>query len=112
MLDVEAFQHRLADPVAIGELAEIIFQVAGRDELRRLRMHEGRRALLHHLRDGAFRKLVAVGGPGGNDIEQQHGDARVGDMGGDTAAHDAGAENGDLLDLAHQAAASRMVAMP
>ncbi|MEI9984975.1 MAG: hypothetical protein WDN69_18270 [Aliidongia sp.] len=46
-----------------------------------------------------------------HDVQQDDRDAGIGDMGGDAAAHHAGAEYGGFLDR-HDQTASRMVAMP
>src|SRR5690606_24539644 len=49
----------------------------------------------------------------GHYVQQQHVDTGIGDLGGNTAAHHPGAENGNLADIRHYSPAlSRMVAMP
>src|SRR5690606_29138786 len=48
----------------------------------------------------------------GHDIQQQHGDARIGKHRRNTRTHDAGTEDGSLFDYRHGYAFSNTVAMP
>ena len=116
LLDILAFHHRLDDPVAVLEQLKVIFRIAGGDQLRVALGHERRGVGLEQLRHSTFGDGVAVGPGFGDDVEQHHGHARVGDMGGDPGAHDAGADHGGFFDLGHgqcpAQTASRMVAMP
>jgi hypothetical protein len=109
LLDVGAFQHRFDNPVAIGQFAQIVFQVAGFDQLRRAVVHESRRFALAHAGDGALGQGVAVVRASRNDIQQHHGHAGIRHLGGDAGAHGAGADDSDAAD--HQTR-SRIVAMP
>src|SRR5271166_1777357 len=111
LLDVEALDHRLDDPVAIGEETEMIFDVACGHEFGGGLAHEGRRIGLEQFRHRAFGDGAAVWIILGDDVEEQDRDAGVGDMGGDARAHHAGADDGYFFDVAHHTA-SRTVAMP
>ena len=82
-LDREVLDHRLNDPVRIGESVQVGLDVAGSDELRPARMHEAARAEL---------TLHADLGETGF-VEQQHRQGRVGELGGDPSTHQPGAEH-------------------
>ena len=59
---------------------------------------------LERLVQAALRERVAVArlfAVGGDDVEQQDLEAGAGEVRGDAAAHDAGAEHCDLLELSH-----------
>jgi hypothetical protein len=114
LLDVEPLDDDLDDPVAVGDLAEVVLEVADSDELGGALRHEGGGLALQHLGDGAGGDRVAVLGVLRHDVEQQHRHARIRDLRGDAGAHDAGAEDGDFLDLlgVRHHRRSMMVAMP
>ena len=105
-LDVEPLDDRLDDQIAVGDLREIVVEVAGGDERGVAHVAErGRLALLQLLEgaggDGVLRRLRAalgVGELGRHDVEEEHRDPGVGEVGGDAATHHAGAEDGDLAD--------------
>ena len=73
-------------------------------------LHEGRGVGLEHPRHRALGQRVPVLRAVGHDVEQHHVVARIGDVGGDAAAHETRPDDGGLLDR-HQAASST-VEMP
>jgi hypothetical protein len=101
LLQIEPLDDGFDDEIAVGELAEVIVDVAGFDQLGGLRTHEGSRIGLQHLLDGSLGDDVAIGCILGNDVEQQNGQARVGDVSGDASPHHASADDGDAFDLSH-----------
>jgi hypothetical protein len=111
VLGRDVFDNSLDDPVDIGQPSEVILDVAGRQQPGVLRMHEGRRLGRAQRGERTLGQRVAIDGPRGNDVEQQHGHARIGHVGGDTATHDAGADDGNLANVDHWTASST-VAMP
>ena len=111
LLDVQALDDRLDDPVAIGQLAQVILDIAGGHQLGGALRHEGGGVGFEHLLHRAFGDGVAVGSVFRDDIQQQDGDAGIGHVGGDAGPHDSGADHGDFFDVRHQMA-SRTVAMP
>src|SRR5271166_4888959 len=111
LLDVEALDHRLDDPVAIGEKTQVIFNVACGHEFGGALAHERRRLGLEQFRHRGFGDGAAVGITLGDDVQQNDGNAGVGDMRRDARAHHPGADDVDLVDVAHHTA-SRTVAMP
>jgi hypothetical protein len=93
--------HRLYDPVAAGELVEVVLQVAGRHQPGVALMHEGRgirafQPFQRGLGDGA---APVRGGILRHDVQQQHGDPRIGDMGRDSTPHNARADDGYAIDF-------------
>jgi hypothetical protein len=110
LLDRDVFQHRLDDPIGLGQAAQIVLDIAGLDQPGVARVHQGRGIAFQQLFDRALGDGVAVDGALGHDVEQQHRHAGIGDMRGDAGAHDAGADDRGLGD-GHQAASST-VAMP
>ena len=88
----------------------MVLDISGRDAFRVRPVHERRGIGLEHPRDRALRQRVPVVVAFRNDVEQHDIVAGVGDVGGDGAAHQAGADDGGLLDR-HQAA-SRTVEIP
>ena len=109
-LDVQLLDHRLDDPVDLAKTLQIVLEIAGGHQPRRLPAHEGRRIGLGHALERAARERVPIGGAGRHDVEQQDRDAGVGDLGGDAGAHDPGADHRRPLDR-HQIASST-VAIP
>ena len=96
-LPVHPLGDGLDHEVAIGEAREIAVVVRGVDvrgaiggrERRRLELREtGERLVDDAVRVAFLRR----------EVEQDHGNARVDEMGGDLRAHYAGAENGGLAD--------------
>ena len=116
LLHVEALQHDLDDPVAIGELLEIVVDIADLDQLGVARRHQRRRLCLEHPLDGAARHRRAVLFVLADDVEQQHRHAGIRHLRRDARAHDARADHRDFLDLVLDRAAhhtrSMIVAMP
>ena len=101
LLDVQALDHRLDDPVAVFEHIEVVVDIAGGDQAGVALGHERRRIGLQQLRHRAFGNSVPVGAVLRHDVEQHAGDARVGDVRGDAGPHHACADDGGFLDLGH-----------
>jgi hypothetical protein len=111
LFDVQPLDHGLDDPVGLGKLAHIVFNVAGRDQPRRAASHQRRRVHLRQPLDRAAGDRAAVGSTGFHDIEQHHSHTGIGAMGGDARPHHAGADHRDGFNVGHQIASST-VAMP
>ena len=109
-LHVEALDHRLDDPVGLPGPVQVVVDVPDLDLPRRAAVHEGRRARFREPLDRA----AGDGGPIRpvlrGDVEQEHARPRVGELGRDPAAHDAGADDRDPFDrpLAHGRAHARI----
>ncbi len=113
LLDVEPLDDGFHHPVALGDAAEMIVDIARLDQLRRALRHEGRGIGLEHLGHRALGDGVAIVALARHDIEQQHGHARVRHLRGDARAHRARADDADLPDrIARHHAFSSTVAMP
>ena len=110
MLDFDPFGYRFDDPVRVAQQVQVVLDVSRRDAFRVRPVHEGRGIGLEHPRDRALGERVPVAAVPGHDVEQNDIVAGVGDVGGDGAAHQAGADDGGLFDW-HQAA-SRTVEIP
>ena len=100
LLDVGAFQHRFDDPVAVGQLAQVVFKVAGLDQPRGTVVHERRGFGLMQSCDRALGQRAAVVGAGGHDIKQHDRHAGIGDLCGDPGTHRTGADDTDFPDPA------------
>ena len=110
LLDVETFDHRFDDPVAVGQQFHVVFDVTGGDQSGIALVHKGRRIGLEQFCYGRVGDDVTVLRPFRNDIEQHHRHPGIGHVSGDTRPHDAGADDSNLVDFHYSA--SRMVAMP
>jgi len=113
LLDVEVFLHRLDHPVALGETRQIVLEIARLDEAEAVLGEEGGgtglEQGLHRFAGEAVADLavleretgraLGVARLTGDDVEYQRGDSRVGEVGGDRAAHHPGSEDGHLADL-------------
>ncbi len=114
-LDVEVFGDDLDDPVAVGDEAQVVVEVADSEEAGGVGGVEGGGFGLLEGFEGGEDDLVALvpggvgGGSGRDDVEQDDGEAGVGDVGGDARAHGAGAEDGDLADVAGEGRACRVL---
>ncbi len=106
-LDVEVFHHGFDDPVDVGQLFEVVIEVADGDEAGERRFHEGGGL-------GFLRGIEASGGDlisfrtahgsvraGRNNIKQIAGNTGVGKMRGDAGAHRAGAEDSNFINAFH-----------
>ena len=62
---------------------------------------QGRWLGLDHPRDRARSQQVAIVGALRDDVQQHHRNPGVGDVSGDAAAHDAGAEDPDFSNIGH-----------
>jgi len=111
LFEIDALDDRFDDPVAIGNQANVVVDVAGSDQAGAQFVHQRRRVGLEKLPQRLFGDGAPVAAVLGGDVEQHHRHAGVGNLGGDPSAHDAGAENGDFLDF-HHFTASRTVAIP
>ena len=101
LFDVQAFDHGFDDPIAVGDVGEVVLEIAGRHELGRARRHERSGFRFQHLLDGAGGERIAVGRALRDDVEQPNRHPGIGELRGDTGAHDAGADHGDLTDRFH-----------
>src|SRR5206468_3507698 len=93
--DFEIFGDDFDDPVGVGDAREIVFEIAdGNFGGERGGEESGRLGFFGAVEAGEH-DFVAVGGRSvfWNDIEQQAGEARVGEMRGNASAHGACAEN-------------------
>ncbi len=92
LLDLEIFRYRLDDPVAFGELRQIVIEVAGANARGGgWRVKSGRLALLQRVE-----RLVRNGVAGAiarGQIQQQDADAGIGQMSGDARSHGARAQH-------------------
>jgi len=106
-LQVEIFDDGFDDPVDFGELFQIIFKVADRDQAGERRVHEsgGLRFFCGFETGGGDFISCKCAGAGwdiaGNDIEQVARDAGVGEVGGDAGTHGSGAEDGYFINALH-----------
>src|SRR5262249_45682736 len=104
LLDVEPLDDGLDDEVAVLHAREIVFEVSDRDQDRVARVHECSRLGLAQLVERSRGNAIARGlrrvrcELAGNDVEQDDGDARVGAVRGDAAAHHACTEHGNASD--------------
>src|SRR5262249_8359272 len=96
-LDVEPLDDGLDHEIDIGDLAEIVLEISDRHEDRVARMRERRGLRLERLRERAGGDRIAIA-LRRDDIEQDDGDAGVGAMSRDAAAHHAGSEHGNATD--------------
>ena len=92
LLDLEILRHRLDDPVALGELSQIVIEVA-RANARGggWRIKRGGLALLERIerfvRDGVSRAIAC------SQVQQQHAHPGVRQMRGDARSHGARAQH-------------------
>ena len=102
-LGLGALDHRLDDPVAPPQPAEIVLGVAHLDQPRRVRVHERRRLGVQHPRDRAGGQCVAIGAVARGKIQQQHGHAGIGHLRRDGCTHHTSADHADAGDaVLHQ----------
>ena len=123
LLDVEALDHDLDDPVALGEPIPVVLEVTDLDQrqesfrvercgLRFLDALEPRRGELVAESRVIFRQTllpVLLGELGRYDIEQQDGDSGVGEVGGNTGTHHTGAEDCGPSNFSGHGSTSRLV---
>jgi len=111
LLHVEALEHHLDDEVALGGAAQIVVEVADFDQVGVLLREQQRRLALHDVVLATDCEAVAEGLGGGvvllrrlrrHDVEEDHGDAGVGEVGGDALPHDPGTDDTDLLERRHR----------
>ena len=110
LLGLQFLDNGLDDPVGLAHPVEVVLHVAGGDEGQTVFAEQGRGlALLHaldalhddavaHLRviEGQSLRLFFGGQGRGHDVQQVHGNAGVGQVGGDGRAHGASADDGSL----------------
>ena len=113
LFDVEPFDHRLNDPIALRQLGGVVVEVAGGHqagqflavEERRLgfghRRQAGKCQPVPHLLVGEGEALCCFVGRrlAGDDIEEVGGDTYIGQVGGDALPHHSRSENGHASDL-------------
>ena len=83
----------------LGQLLQIVFEVADGDQPGQRRLEERRGLGFHRSFQSGGGDAVARGavGVGRNDVEQIRGHTGVGQVRGDAGAHGARAQNGDFL---------------
>ena len=101
-LDVQVFDYRLDDPIAIRERLQVVFEVADLDQPCQRSLKEGRRLrflqCLQRCRGNAIARGTSC--VGCRHIEQQRRHAGVRHMRSNARAHGAGAQNCNLADHA------------
>ena len=98
-LQLEVFDDRLDDPVHLGELLQVVFEVADGDQPLQRRLEEGGRLGLDRSFQAGGGDAVAhrTVGVGRNDVEQVGGNTGIGQVRGDAGAHGARAQDGDFI---------------
>ncbi len=94
-LDVEVFGDGFDDPIAIAQAAEIVFEIAGRDQRLGGIGEETDGPLFGGVLDAGERGGVALGLIGKDNVEQIDRISGIGKMGGDARTHGSGAQNRD-----------------
>jgi len=97
---IQVFDDGFDDPVAIGELVEIVLEISGLDESGLFIDEESSRLLLQRGLEALLRGRGAMGASG--DIQEKRRNARIGEMRGDARAHGARAEDGDTTNITHE----------
>ena len=110
LLDVKFFNHRLNDPISFSDEDEVVLNIAAGDSLSVALLHERRRLSFQHALNGVQCEFASLLCTFRHDIEKNHIDAGIGHVGGDTAAHQTGADYRNFID--HHQAASSTVEMP
>ena len=106
LLRLELLDDGLDHEVTFAGLLEVVFHVARRDELRERGMHERGRPRLQRLLEAPRSEAIAVllvallfvAEVRGNDVEEQHADTCVGEVGRDAAPHDAAPDHANVPD--------------
>ena len=101
LFDIETLNDDFDDPVTLPKLAQIIFQVSSPDEFGIFCMHQGRRSGFVELGNRRFCDDISVFSPLWNDIQQDHFNPGIGDLGGNTTAHHPRADHRYSFDLSH-----------
>ena len=96
LLDIETFDHGLGDPVAVGELIEIVAGIAEVDKGFGILADQARLIRVAQTLEATFGKRVCI--ILGGKVQQPHFDARVGNLACNTGTHRAGADHGDFPD--------------
>ena len=104
LLDVEPLHHDLDDPVALGHAVPVVLEVADLDQGQEARRVQQRRPRLLDSLEAGERQLVAEAWV---DVQQQHWNPGVGEVGGDAGPHDAGPEDRGLSNLSPHGTPSR-----
>ena len=100
--DLQVFGHGFDDPLALAQAAEIVFEVAGRDEPGGGGGEKTYRPLFGGGVDAGEGGRIARGLAGDHDVQQVHGESGVGKVGGDARPHGPGAEDSDTTKWSHQ----------
>ena len=96
LFDRQLFDHRFNDQITRRQLVKIIIDCAGADQLCPVFMHQLRRVRVQQPVNGGFGAVRLAGGAG-RQIKQQYRQARIRDLGRDTAAHCARTNNRNVL---------------
>ena len=100
-LDVEVFDHGFDDPVNLGQLRQVVFEVPDRDQAFAsdgLKKAAGFDFTAASRPAAAMRLRAGPIGVGRNDVEQVRGNTGIGQVRGDAGSHGARAQDGDFLD--------------
>jgi hypothetical protein len=100
LLGLQALHDRLDHPVGVADAVQVLLEGAQADALGQPGAGQGGRARGQHALEPAL-DGVAV------QVQQVHGQAGVGGVGGDGRPHGAGAEHGDGTDVVGQGRTSR-----
>src|ERR1039458_5837945 len=90
-LDLEVFSYGLDDPITIFQAAEVIFKIPDTDVCGNRRNCESCRLSALEIVDRLRRQRIAISFFR-NDIQQEHRQTGICDVGGNTSSHCAGAE--------------------
>ena len=101
-LDVEALDDCLRNPVCIGDQRQVVFDVPRRNQLRKIRVHECRRARLQQPLHGALGEPVTAAVTLSRHVEHHHRHTGIGQMTGDAGPHGARADDRRLPDTRHE----------
>ena len=101
LLDVQAFDDRLDDPIAIGEQVQIVFAVSNRDKRGVAVVHESSGIGFGQPLKRVFGDFTSVIYLLRNNIQKYYGDPRVCQVRSDAGAHDAGTDHGGFVDCGH-----------
>ncbi len=100
-LDAQVLRDRFDNPVAVFDLCDVVIEVAGRNQLRRLRHKKCGRPPLQRRIHARPRGLIAELLLGQNDVEQQGGNLGVGKMRGNAGTHGSRSKDGGSADWLH-----------
>ncbi len=99
--DLEILCDRFDNPVAIGDAAEVVLEVAGSDQRDFGIDEKPARALLGSVLDALQRRRIPIRSIRDDDVQQNRRNACIGKVRGDSCAHGTGSEDGHPLDSSH-----------